>query len=592
MARKQIGVTDAIFAGWSGPWVDSNNNVYVLTQEVTSFVTQIHKAGADPLVDTWTVQDDAGRPWDTVAGAPGAGWQDGTKIHVVQWEPDFRRYEYSVFGTSDDSNADQWDGTIINEVVELPANEPITVAGFIAVRSDGDVIVVYNGDTDKIMGTDYDRCDYARREGGTWTAGINVAGDSVESHSRAHAIGRGASDEMFLFYDKGGSDYHRRLSSANVLSTGDSISNLNTTTVSPIVPHYDDNGVEVMTTGAVVSATSAKGEQLRNNTPQTVLDLSGTDFTAQRPCVAVDGTDAYLVYRSGTDDDIVVQSSANNNASWGDLATVSTSTAPTAVSANVIDHGAGKVLAVVYDDGDVYYDEMPMQHAISCKGRTRTDNYGTAVSTGMPTDDFTIAFWYRADGGNANFDHVCGAPNGAWSDGWGVYHRNANDLRIYVGPYTGSFVDLTGDVQNWHHYLITKDGTTMEVWKDNVSQGTDGCPATIGLYTLYLMGNSTAAYRADGSLCDFRVWDRVLSASERTTVYNNDESISSGAIREYQCQEGSGSTLNCEISAYDVTLVGSPPWASQWVYSSPNPPASPAEVLRPRNRRLDHLLRR
>src|SRR3990167_6766664 len=115
-------------------------------------------------------------------------------------------------------SSDTW-GTI-DELIETPKDAPITPLASVAVRSDGDVIVLYAGDVDAVMGTSYQRTDYARKEA-SWTVGVNVGGQGQEDNHYGGAVVRGASDRMHFFWNNLTSTtyLHRSLSSANAIDT-------------------------------------------------------------------------------------------------------------------------------------------------------------------------------------------------------------------------------------------------------------------------------------------------------------------------------------------------------------------------------------
>lgn len=375
MARKAVTGSAAFhLEQFAGPFVDGNNNVYVFDRPNTSEI-RAWKAGSNPLVDTWSLQDSGAGPGATVARI--SCWQDGDTIHVVSFVTN-TGVIWSEFHTSDHATlGDTW-GTI-EQVVEDPTNYAITPTVLMCVRSDGDRLVLYNGDTDKIMGTNYDRVDYGRQEDGgtTWTIN-NVAGNGAEEHFRARGIGRGESDAIYFLYSEGpiatNKAHFKRLQSNNTLDSQNEIDTITANDLvlprfSPIVAYYDDGGVEVVSfcyadTGAM------KSKQARDGTLQTRLDISNTAADGH-PCLANDGTDLYCVYVDDVSSDVRYQKSADG-ASWSDETTLSTATAPEDISANVIDHGGGKVLAVVYDDGDIYYDEISISGAAAERVPTLT----------------------------------------------------------------------------------------------------------------------------------------------------------------------------------------------------------------------------
>jgi hypothetical protein len=358
MARKSIATLSPINY-WAGPFVDGNDNIYVVCENLS-----VYKAGSNPLVDSWTAQDTSNEPTsDTTAGV--GSWQDGTKIHIVHWDATSGQFRYSVFRTSDDTNNDTW-GTI-DQTIEAPI-DPGTARCAITIRSDGDIIVGYNGDKDKIHGTSYDRVDYAREEGSGWNdVGISLGAVDQEVTQQLTGIGIGESDKVFFSYRGYISQIElikQILTSSNSLGTLESIQSSSTTleTNNKYIPYYDDSGVEVMTWGYHIGSNQIAMKQTRDDSLQTAVngDTSEVYTDAGYPSPVADGTDIYLTYRQTSTNDIYYQKSSDGGA-FGSTTFVSSASAPVHISANIIDHGGGKVLAVVYNDsGTVYYDEVSL----------------------------------------------------------------------------------------------------------------------------------------------------------------------------------------------------------------------------------------
>ena len=130
-------------------------------------------SATDPTA-TWTFE--ANQTTSSLGGIVGScltcRMDSSNVIHIAWIENGGQSLKYVQFSTSTDTF-----GTV--ETVETLTSSPAYSWCSMALRSDGDVILAYSGQTDKVMGGDKERVDYARREGGTWTAGLalDAAGD-------------------------------------------------------------------------------------------------------------------------------------------------------------------------------------------------------------------------------------------------------------------------------------------------------------------------------------------------------------------------------------------------------------------------------
>jgi len=85
----------------------------------------------------------------------------------------------------------------------------------------------------------------------------------------------------------------------------------------------------------------------------------------------------------------------------------------------------------------------------------------------------------------------------------------------------------------WTHYIMTWGSNNIELFVNNVSAGTQSTTGTITNYTtdLILGANSsdTSSSRLNGALDDVRIYDRVLTATERAAIYAYTEDASSSS---------------------------------------------------------------
>ena len=138
------------------PFKASDGDFYVIVRNGANL--DAYRA-TDPT-DAWTIQDVDNNPINLGSGQRHAIVQDGDNLHIASSTGG--AYRYNLF----DMAASTW--TVASEAIETPANLPANHWISIAVRSDGDVVVVYNGDTDQVMGSTKQRVDYNVRTVTTW----------------------------------------------------------------------------------------------------------------------------------------------------------------------------------------------------------------------------------------------------------------------------------------------------------------------------------------------------------------------------------------------------------------------------------------
>lgn len=108
---------------------------------------------------------------------------DGTTFHIATYEADdtidplFEGVKYHTF----DITTDTW--VIKAEAVHDTLAHGFFQYNYLEIRSDGDIIIAYMGDPEIIMGSDFLRGSYARRESSSWTVGISISGIDKVSES-------------------------------------------------------------------------------------------------------------------------------------------------------------------------------------------------------------------------------------------------------------------------------------------------------------------------------------------------------------------------------------------------------------------------
>lgn len=213
-----------------GPFLDGNDNLYVVAESSALGNTLgIFKSTNDG--STWAEVDTGNRPSILNGLSTWSVTQVGTVLHIATLSNGFAdgmdvrwRIRYHTFNTSDaSSNDDTWQITNEDVVDPTGASKASFAMVDIAIRSDGDVIIVHQGSDAAVMGSDFDRIAYSRKEGTTWTTDIAVHSTSDERNQLSVNCVFGTGDNLHIFWWESAlgvnEAYAKTLDSGNSLST-------------------------------------------------------------------------------------------------------------------------------------------------------------------------------------------------------------------------------------------------------------------------------------------------------------------------------------------------------------------------------------
>ncbi len=190
MALPTTVVSQAGAEGHHPPVKSSGGDFYCIVIDASdASIVNAFKA-TDPS-DSWTEQDAGSAP---NAPADIQGYTTAVHdniIHVASWDVDFRHEHYQF-----DMDTDSW---IVDEFLTNPTDDPNHSWGSLAVRSDGDVIYGYVGDSDVIT-TNWERTDYGRRESGSWTTGQGVNTGGSTHYGNINVVRGPGTDDMHFVY--------------------------------------------------------------------------------------------------------------------------------------------------------------------------------------------------------------------------------------------------------------------------------------------------------------------------------------------------------------------------------------------------------
>ncbi len=357
------------------PFKSSAGNFYALIKKADdNNILRMYKS-SDPTGDNWVIQDEGGSPGRNISGGF-SSVQDGDDIHIARVGFD-NNMSYSKFSMSSDT----W--TVIQEPIEDPTNAPNQPWVSIAVRSDGDVVVVYNGDTDQNMGDTKERVDVNIRTGGTWGGPVSLDAGGDVHYGNPNCV-LGTNDFVHCLWQRQTSatpdpsiswadTQGRSLDPADdSLSTVDA-SDANTGGALlgfPNLVTYDDGGTQrIIVSGFIADGTSLETAQAtEDGSDEILLTATGVteSFSAEPGFINGEvgvstfvelSDEIHCLYSgdgvAGVDQDLWYTTSTDDGASWSAPTEEVDGVTVNFISANIYVRGLDTVLAYVYDDGGV-----------------------------------------------------------------------------------------------------------------------------------------------------------------------------------------------------------------------------------------------
>src|SRR3989344_1357743 len=191
-----------------------------------------------------------------------------------------------------------------------------------------------------------------------------------------------------------------------------------------------------------------------------------------------------------------------------------------------------------------------------------TQYLSAAHSTSLDiTGSITVAGWMKSD--NTSGTHYI-ASKGDFTNSrlWGLLQSNTT-IQFFINGSSG-YTLLTSDAgsmpdTNWHHVAGVYDGTNMNIYVDGILAKSTAKTGTINSSSVAvligtLINNGSNQEFFDGKLDEVRIYNRALSASEVTQLYN----FAPGPIGEWKFEEGAGtSAFDTSTNAKTGTLTGS-----------------------------------
>ena len=103
------------------------------------------------------------------------------------------------------------------------------------------------------------------------------------------------------------------------------------------------------------------------------------------------------------------------------------------------------------------------------------------------------------------------------------YKYGAYSWRYKHGGTLGEYYHTAGATSGWHHWVVTYDGSTIKVFQDNISLGTNSSSSgTADFSDGFKIGwwSAGGAYAFNGDIPVMRIYDKALSSTEIKQNFN------------------------------------------------------------------------
>jgi len=138
------------------------------------------------------------------------------------------------------------------------------------------------------------------------------------------------------------------------------------------------------------------------------------------------------------------------------------------------------------------------------------------------TGEFTFAAWVNTDVTDGGFRNIMGDTS---SSGAKLLLGNDNFLQGQIRGSSGTNGTVTSSVINtnqWYHVVLVYDGSTLRLYLDGTQVDSTGSgPKPSGDRTFKIGGQTDFGHYWDGRIDDPRVYDKGLTSTEVSNLYNN-----------------------------------------------------------------------
>jgi len=154
------------------------------------------------------------------------------------------------------------------------------------------------------------------------------------------------------------------------------------------------------------------------------------------------------------------------------------------------------------------------------------DDIDLSALVGVVSDPLTVSMWIRYEGGGAWFLYVNSLSAGNFSDRMYADIDNINsglNVRVNDNSWTESISSI--NTNEWYHFVYVADGSELKIYLNNTQIHSEAYSGSTQPTSFFSIGYEEFANNRhlDGQMDDFRLYNRELTASEISDIYNATE---------------------------------------------------------------------
>lgn len=213
----------------------------------------------------------------------------------------------------------------------------------------------------------------------------------------------------------------------------------------------------------------------------------------------------------------------------------------------------------------ISYGQVKAQtnYALTFNGMNQYVSIGSPIAA---NSSYTKMAWVYATNTSGNHNIISSLHNPFWIAGGRMCAGNSGSYQVVLDP---SNIPLN----RWVHVAVTYDyaTTTMRLYRDGVQVAVNtSSPAGNGGAEFIGSHAGTASYFT-GRIDEVKIWTRAITPAEvKQFLFRGPANSSSGLVRYYKFDDGSGTTLTNQTGSNHGTLQNLPSWVASPVQYSSN----------------------
>lgn len=201
--------------------------------------------------------------------------------------------------------------------------------------------------------------------------------------------------------------------------------------------------------------------------------------------------------------------------------------------------------------------------ALNFNGTNQYVSIGSPISTGS---SYTKEAWVYATSSTPARNIISSSDAPFWINSGTLSGGQGGSYSLVTDP-------SPFPTNRWVHVALTFDqaSTTMRLYRDGILVSTNTSAGSYTAEPTFIASHTGAVSYFQGNIDEVRIWSTALTQDQlKQNIFRGPNKLSSGLLRYYKFNEGSGSVLVDSTTTADGTLVNSPTWVASPIEGSLN----------------------